>query len=423
VYVTGSTQSPNFPVVNPLINPLSTPPNMPMNGLSGSEDAFVAKVTPGGNALAFSTYLGGTNTAQGTAIAVHTNSVSGGVDMYVAGDTNSSDFPVYSQNMSSLLQPTCGQTGGACDNGDGFVAVIPGTSTPQAALSSASVSFGPQTINTTSASQTVTFTNSGDTAITIMNITVSGNFAATYDCGYILSAGKSCTITITFTPTAVGNCTGVLTVTDNSGNSPHTATLSGSGTALSSSGGTAGSGSTSGTADFTLSGASTLTASPGNSANLTLSLTPANGFSETVTLACTVPQPATCNVTPASVLVSGTTAASATATVTVPSASGSSSNPVSKGASLHRTGPWRTLLPFSVFGFALIGRRRRLWLPLLLVVLCLALTLAGCGGGSAGSASTSAMAAGSYNMSVTATYTGGTSPITHVLNVTLQVTQ
>ena len=78
-------------------------------------------------------------------------------------------------------------------------------------------------------------------------------------------------------------------------------------------------------------------------------------------------------------------------------------------------------MPFSVFGLALLGKRRRFWLILLLVLLCVALALTGCGGKNSSSNST-AMAAGSYSMSVTASY-AGSSPVTHVLNLTLQVTQ
>jgi len=47
-YVTGTARSPNFPIVNPL--PESS---------FGGEDAFVAKVVPDGSALAYSTFLGG----------------------------------------------------------------------------------------------------------------------------------------------------------------------------------------------------------------------------------------------------------------------------------------------------------------------------------------------------------------------------
>src|SRR5690606_38464529 len=55
VYITGMTESTNFPLQNPF---------QPMAGAQGCgsppcSDAFVAKLNAAGNALVFSTYLGG----------------------------------------------------------------------------------------------------------------------------------------------------------------------------------------------------------------------------------------------------------------------------------------------------------------------------------------------------------------------------
>src|SRR5207253_3020646 len=60
----------------------------------------------------------------------------------------------------------------------------------------------------------------------------SGDFAQTNNCGTTVAAGANCTINVTFTPTATGTRSGALTVTDNATNSPQTASLSGTGTAL-----------------------------------------------------------------------------------------------------------------------------------------------------------------------------------------------
>ena len=61
-------------------------------GLSGGPwrrcDAFVTKLTPAGNALVYSTYLGGSNIDYGIAIAVD-----GAGAAYVTGETNSTNFP------------------------------------------------------------------------------------------------------------------------------------------------------------------------------------------------------------------------------------------------------------------------------------------------------------------------------------------
>ena len=76
-YVTGSTQSANFPTANPL-----------QAALSGIGDAFVAKLNASGSALAYSTYLGGSDFDQGHDIAVNASG-----DAYVIGDTFSTNFP------------------------------------------------------------------------------------------------------------------------------------------------------------------------------------------------------------------------------------------------------------------------------------------------------------------------------------------
>lgn len=75
-YVTGRTLSVDFPTVNPL------QPN-----LIGF-DAFVAKLTPSGSALTYSTYLGGGAEDEARAIAVD-----GSGRAHVTGFTASSDFP------------------------------------------------------------------------------------------------------------------------------------------------------------------------------------------------------------------------------------------------------------------------------------------------------------------------------------------
>jgi hypothetical protein len=77
-YVTGDTRSTDFP----------TTPGAFQTGHAKADDAFVTKLTPGGNALAYSTYLGGNGGDDGHGIAVD-----GAGYAYVTGGGNSSDFP------------------------------------------------------------------------------------------------------------------------------------------------------------------------------------------------------------------------------------------------------------------------------------------------------------------------------------------
>ena len=102
--------------------------------------------------------------------------------------------------------------------------------TPAAAvLSQASLSFGSQATDTTSPAQTVVLSNPGQAPLAISSIAISGDFAQTNNCGTSVAAGASCLIDISFKPSATGNRTGTLTVSDNAPGSPQTVALAGSG--------------------------------------------------------------------------------------------------------------------------------------------------------------------------------------------------
>ncbi len=84
-YVTGDTLSPGFPTVRPV----QATSGGSAGGVAGSfPDAFVSKYNPNGSALIYSTFLGGSDIDQGTAIAVDGQGAA-----YVAGNTNSPNFP------------------------------------------------------------------------------------------------------------------------------------------------------------------------------------------------------------------------------------------------------------------------------------------------------------------------------------------
>ncbi len=103
---------------------------------------------------------------------------------------------------------------------------------PVASVSPTSLTFASQTTGTTSAAQTVTLSNTGNAALTITSsIAASGDFAEANTCGSSVAAGANCTIGVTFTPTASGTRTGTLSITDNASGSPQTISLTGTGTA------------------------------------------------------------------------------------------------------------------------------------------------------------------------------------------------
>ena len=76
-YLTGQTSSTDFPIANPIF------PN-----LNGLLKAFVTKINSTGNALVYSTFLGGSSVEAARDIAVD-----GVGNAYITGETNSSDFP------------------------------------------------------------------------------------------------------------------------------------------------------------------------------------------------------------------------------------------------------------------------------------------------------------------------------------------
>lgn len=86
-YVTGITSSTSFPVTAGAFRIF----------LSGSSDAFVAKLNPAGSSLSYSTFLGGADADQAAAIAVDSSG-----SAYVTGSTSSSPFPTV-----NALQPSC----------------------------------------------------------------------------------------------------------------------------------------------------------------------------------------------------------------------------------------------------------------------------------------------------------------------------
>ena len=98
-YVTGATNSANFPTLTPLQATLGGGTCAPFGGGASTPcpDAFVAKVNSGGSALLYSTYLGGNNLDDGAAIAVDADS-----NVYLTGDTQSPNFPIAAAHDSSL---------------------------------------------------------------------------------------------------------------------------------------------------------------------------------------------------------------------------------------------------------------------------------------------------------------------------------
>jgi hypothetical protein len=89
-----------------------------------------------------------------------------------------------------------------------------------AIVSPGSLNFGSQPTGTTSASQTITLTNAESTALNITRVAIGGtnlsDFAETDSCLGSVASGASCSITVTFTPTAAGSRVGSVLIVNNS---------------------------------------------------------------------------------------------------------------------------------------------------------------------------------------------------------------
>jgi hypothetical protein len=104
---------------------------------------------------------------------------------------------------------------------------------PAVTLSAGALSFGSQTLSTTSPAQTVTLANTGTANLILSSITTTGDFGFTTTCPLltppIAPMAAPCNINVTFTPLAVGPRTGTVSIASNAPGSPHLINLSGTG--------------------------------------------------------------------------------------------------------------------------------------------------------------------------------------------------
>ena len=289
------------------------------------------------------------------------------------------------------------------------------SSNPGASVSPTSLTFGSQTVGTTSAAQTVTLSNTGSAALTITSIVASGDFAASNTCGGSLAAGGNCSISVTLTPTASGTRTGSLSVMDNATGSPQTVSLTGTGSSTA--------------ADFSLSVSPTSgTITAGQSATFTLSVTPSGGFNQTVSLSCGgAPQAGTCAISPGAVTPNGSSASTATISLTT-TARGMVvpgqwppwiSPPL--GDQMELTKILWLIAALALLATIVVGRRRQVRLTLGLAMLMVVLG-AGCTGVVKSTTTSGAgTPVGTYTLTLTGTSGTGSSALAHSVTVSLTV--
>jgi hypothetical protein len=284
-------------------------------------------------------------------------------------------------------------------------------------LSPGNLAFASELVSAKSTAQQVTLANRGSSALAISSVATSGDFTQTNTCGTSVTAGASCTISITFAPSQGGSRTGTLTISDSAPGSPHTVALSGTGE------------------DFSISIAADSSASAsvtaGQAASYKLSIIPVGGFNQGVALTCSgAPSKATCSVSPSSVTPNGSTASSVSVMVitTAPGMiMGMKTGPPSSGqfyglcGLLVLTGSLLMLARFTM------GRRRRVLLGAAAFALGLSvlfvMAMAACGGGNSGGggANTPGTAVGTYTLTVSGSVAVSSASLTRNLSLTLQV--
>ncbi len=296
------------------------------------------------------------------------------------------------------------------DNATGSPQVVTLTGSgagPAAALAPTSLAFGGLAVGSPSAAKTVTLTNSGNAALSITSVTVTGSgasqFVPTSACGASVAAGASCTISVIFTPSSAGNQSGTLTVSDNAPASPQSVTLSGAGNG------------------FSLSATNpSITVSAGQSATYNLSIAGQGGFSGAVSLTCSDNVTATsCTVFPSSLNV--TAPNSESATVTLMTTAGGLPLRTPRNPAPPRPWVWLGLAATLAVGFKLLinrlgGRRPRAgWA--LAGALALVMVWAACGGSSSSTSTPTPTPSGNY----TVTVQGASGSITSSTTLTIVV--
>jgi Beta-propeller repeat/HYDIN/CFA65/VesB-like, Ig-like domain/Abnormal spindle-like microcephaly-assoc'd, ASPM-SPD-2-Hydin len=345
-YVTGSTQSTNFPAVAGALQGAYA-------GTGTSGNVFVAKVqTNDAAAVALSPQIVNFgNQALNVASTAQTVTLinAGSADLQISGVTATGDFSATNNcgttvpaggatcTISITYRPTTAGPNTAQvsidDNAGGSPQVITVTGNGVTSgggtltLTPQSILFPVQAVGTTSPAQQIQVVNGGQSSVTITDISTTGDFAQTNNCGAvptIVNPNSSCTITVTFTPTVSGTRSGTVAVTDNAAGSPQSVTLSGT-----SSG------------PFTLSSdahSSTIVIGE-KSTEFTISASAASSFTSSIALSC---MSGTCTFNPTSIMPGQSS------TLTVSGLSATSTNPTDVTVN-GKSGSYTASLSLSVF--------------------------------------------------------------------------
>lgn len=382
-----SPSSLNFPIQN--AGTTSSPMTVTVTNTSLSAVSISSIAITGANSSTFSQ----TNNCPGSLPA------GGGCSINVTFSPNATGSFAASLNISDSL-PGSPQT--VALTSSGLAGLV---------LSPASITFPNQYVGTTGLPQAVTVTNNGGSLITIASVTTStSDFGSLSSCGNSVSPTLSCAIGVFFDPTQGGSRSGVLTVTDNT-NGALTVALTGNGQ------------------DFSMtSSSSTATVAAGETATYVLDLSGLGGFNQTVALSCGgAPSNAACSISPDSVTLKGSTLSAVNVTVAT-AGSAARLNPNLPSGRDSGLALWLSLAGMPglllVVSYGRGSRRRRSRTFRLLGLLCLLSTLIimpACGGGPNNNGNGGGTLPGTYSLTVTGSFTSGSTNLSHTLKLTLVV--
>jgi hypothetical protein len=278
-----------------------------------------------------------------------------------------------------------------------------GNATPVAFLPTGSLTFTSQLLGTPSAAQVATLTNTGSVALAITSIVASGDFSQSNNCGTSLAGGSTCSISVTFTPTAVGTRTGSITITDNAVPATQSVSLSGSGAA------------------FQITSTTATPAVPaGQTANYSLMIYALGGFGQQVNLTCTAPATISCGLSPSTATPSASTPVPVTLVVSTQLRTIAPPGPRIKidpfGGFRHFTGTWLAWLAV-VLTLVTIGLVRRRPISAAFGFAVVLLMVMGACSGSGTPGVPVGTPAGTYQITVT----GTSGSVTSSTQLTLQV--
>jgi hypothetical protein len=210
--------------------------------LTGTATAAAATVSP--TSLSFNNVVFGTTSAPQTVTLTNTGSSPLNVTSVTVtagfAQTNTCSAPI-AGNGTCTISVTFTPSGAAsttgtltiqsnASNSPNVVTLAGSEAAADLGVNTLALYFGNELVGIPSAPEQVSVTNVGNLPLTISSINTTSEFSETNNCAAALAPLASCTVNVTFTPTAAAQVTGTLTFVDNAPGSSPVVNLSGTGT-------------------------------------------------------------------------------------------------------------------------------------------------------------------------------------------------